>query len=80
MTTNFFINQSIVIHQVKIGGVSNSSVFQIGSAGVIKSLSNLNNTGGFVGPAPESSAEIQSGTEIQSGSGIIGPLVPLKAR
>ncbi|MBM7620695.1 spore germination protein PB [Bacillus tianshenii] len=80
MATNFFINQSIVIHQVKIGGVSNSSIFQIGSAGVIKSLSNLNNTGGFVGPAPESSAEIQSGTVIQPGSGVTGPLVPLKAR
>lgn len=80
MATNFFINQSIVIHQVKIGGVSNSSVFQIGSAGVIKSLSNLYNTGGFVGPVPESSAEIQSSTGIQSGSGTAGPLVPLKAR
>lgn len=80
MTTNFFINQSIVIHQVKIGGVSNSSVFQIGSAGVIKSLSNLYNTGGFEGPAPESSAEIQSGTGLQSGSISPGPLVPFQAR
>ncbi|MGD6777039.1 spore germination protein GerPB [Sutcliffiella horikoshii] len=58
MASNFFINQSIVIHHLKIGGISNSSVFQIGSAGVIKSLSNLYNTGNFEGPAPESSAEI----------------------
>lgn len=60
MATNFFIHQNIVIHQVKIGGVTNSSVFQIGSAGVIKSLSNLYNSGGFSGPAPVSSAEISA--------------------
>ncbi|KPB04865.1 spore germination protein GerPB [Bacillus sp. CHD6a] len=58
MASNFYINQSIVIHHLKIGGISNSSVFQIGSAGVIKSLSNLYNTGNFTGPAPVSSAEI----------------------
>ncbi|WP_078381483.1 spore germination protein GerPB [Sutcliffiella halmapala] len=68
MATNFFIHQNIVIHQIKIGGVTNSSVFQIGSAGVIKSLSNLYNTGDFSGPAPTSSAEIQQ---------LEGPYVPL---
>jgi spore germination protein PB len=61
---NFYINQSIIIHQLKVGGVSNSSVLQIGSAGMIKPLSNLYNTGGFKGPAPEVSK-------------ISGPLVPL---
>ncbi|RBW68991.1 spore germination protein GerPB [Bacillus taeanensis] len=55
---NFFINQSIVIHQFKVGGVSNSSVLQIGSAGMIKSLSNLYNTGGFTKEAPQISEEV----------------------
>ncbi|WP_226682637.1 spore germination protein GerPB [Sutcliffiella horikoshii] len=77
MASNFFINQSIVIHHLKIGGISNSSVFQIGSAGVIKSLSNLYNTGNFTGPAPVSSAEIaqeqQEGTP-PSASEIFVPL------
>ena len=67
MATNFFIHQNITIHQIKIGGVSNSSIFQIGSAGVIKSLANLYNTGGFVEPAPTGSGDIQQG----------GPFVPL---
>ncbi|WP_096155195.1 MULTISPECIES: spore germination protein GerPB [Bacillus] len=61
MATNFFIHQNITIHQIKIGGVSNSSIFQIGSAGVIKSLSNLYNTGGFVEPAPTGSGDIDEG-------------------
>ncbi len=37
---------------IKITSVSNSSVFQIGTAGIIKSLSTLSNTGGYTGPAP----------------------------
>ncbi|QFT88315.1 putative spore germination protein GerPB [Bacillus sp. THAF10] len=81
MTTNFFINQSIVIHQVKIGGISNSSVFQIGSAGMIKSLSNLYNTGDFTGPGPDSSAEIAllSSQEAQGSVPLeTGAFVPLK--
>lgn len=80
MTTNFFINQSINIHQIKIGGVTNSSVFQIGSAGVIKALSNLNNTGGFTGPAPTSSAAIQQGQEeqVSDQQSYSGPFVPLE--
>jgi spore germination protein PB len=64
VTMNFYINQSIVIHQLKVGGVSNSSVLQIGSAGMIKPLSNLYNTGEFKGPAPEAAKSA-------------GPLVPL---
>ena len=67
MATNFFIHQNITIHQIKIGGVSNSSIFQIGSAGVIKSLSNLYNTGGFVEPAPTASEIIEE----------TGPYVPI---
>lgn len=49
---NFYVNQSIIIQYIKIGGISNSSVFQIGSSGIIKPHSYLYNTGGFTGPAP----------------------------
>ncbi|MCQ6281002.1 spore germination protein GerPB [Bacillus sp. EB600] len=49
---NFYIQQSIHIHFIKIGGITNSSVLQIGSAGIIKPTSHLYNTGGFTGPAP----------------------------
>ncbi|WP_227936823.1 spore germination protein GerPB [Alkalihalobacillus deserti] len=50
---NFHINQSITIHNLRVDGITNSSVLQIGSAGMIKSLSNLYNTGGYTEPAPE---------------------------
>jgi len=50
---NFYIQQSIHINFIKIGGVSNSSILHIGSAGIIKPQANLYNTGGFTGPAPE---------------------------
>lgn len=49
---NFYIQQSINIQYLRVGSVSNSSVLQIGSAGIIKPLSNLYNTGGFTEPAP----------------------------
>ncbi|MFJ5622462.1 spore germination protein GerPB [Peribacillus loiseleuriae] len=49
----FNIQQNIHIHSIKITSIGNSSVFQIGSAGVIKPLSQLSNTGGFTGPAPQ---------------------------
>ncbi|MGB8001327.1 MAG: spore germination protein GerPB [Anaerobacillus sp.] len=50
---NFFVSQNIVIHQLRVEGISNSSVLQIGSAGIIKPLSNLYNTGVYTEPAPE---------------------------
>jgi spore germination protein PB len=50
---NLTIHQSIAIGQLKVNSVSNSSILQIGSAGVIRALSNLYNTGGFTGPAPQ---------------------------
>jgi len=50
---NFHINQNITIHNLRIEGITNSSVLQIGSAGSINSLSNLYNTGGFTEPAEE---------------------------
>ncbi|MEH7246649.1 spore germination protein GerPB [Neobacillus niacini] len=49
---NFFIQQSIQINFIKINGITNSSVLQIGSAGIIKPASYLYNTGGFTQPAP----------------------------
>lgn len=49
---NFFIQQEITIHTIKIEGLSNSSVLQIGSAGIIKPQSHLYNTGGFQAAAP----------------------------
>ncbi|HJV45151.1 MAG TPA: spore germination protein GerPB [Bacillota bacterium] len=49
---NFFITQNIMIHSIKIDSLTNSSVFQIGTAGIIKPLSQLYNTGGFTKPAP----------------------------
>ncbi|MFC7392676.1 spore germination protein GerPB [Scopulibacillus cellulosilyticus] len=50
---NFFINQDIHIHQLRINGLSNSSVLQIGSAGMIKPVSNAYNSGRFTQPAPQ---------------------------
>lgn len=47
------IHQQITIQNLHVGSVSNSSVFQIGSAGSIQSLSQLFNTGGYTGPAPQ---------------------------
>jgi spore germination protein PB len=49
---NLFVHQNIIIHTIKIEVISNSSVFQIGSAGVIKSLSQFYNSGCFTQPAP----------------------------
>ncbi|MEH7383667.1 spore germination protein GerPB [Bacillus sp. JJ1533] len=50
---NFYINQSICIQTLRVGSVANSSVLQIGSAGVIRPSAHLYNTGGFTKPAPE---------------------------
>ncbi|CAM3262454.1 spore germination protein GerPB [Brevibacillus invocatus] len=50
---NFFVQQHIVIHQLKIESLTNSSICQIGSSGMIKPITQLFNTGGFTGPAPQ---------------------------
>jgi spore germination protein PB len=71
---NFFIQQSIQIHFIKIGGITNSSVLQIGSAGIIKPASYLYNTGGFTQPAPSAVHPIE-----QISSTIQAPAVPLQA-
>ncbi|WP_459500703.1 spore germination protein GerPB [Bacillus sp. C1] len=47
---NFYIQQSIIINKIRIDSITTSSVFQIGSAGSIKSLSKFSNTGGFTEP------------------------------
>ncbi|WFA06399.1 spore germination protein GerPB [Bacillus sp. HSf4] len=49
---NFYINQTIQINYLRVDGISNSSVLQIGSAGSIKTLANLYNTGSYTEPAP----------------------------
>jgi spore germination protein PB len=64
---NFYINQTIHINNLRIDSVSNSSVLQIGSAGMIRSLSNLYNTGGFTEPGPEAVEPLDPVT----------PLIPL---
>jgi spore germination protein PB len=50
---NLFVSQTIVIYQLKVDGIQNASVLQIGSAGAIQPVSQLFNTGGFKGPAPQ---------------------------
>ncbi|MEH6905414.1 MULTISPECIES: spore germination protein GerPB [Neobacillus] len=68
---NFYIQQSIQINFIKIGGITNSSVLQIGSAGIIKPSAHLYNTGGFTQPAPHI---------IKSSGSLLGaPAVPLQA-
>lgn len=69
---NIYVQQSIHIQFIKIGGISNSSVLQIGSSGIIKPVSNLFNTGGFTGPSPVAS---KPGTLISSQE--FAPVVPL---
>ncbi|WP_026771757.1 spore germination protein GerPB [Sediminibacillus terrae] len=60
------VHQSICIHTLRVNSVSNSSILQIGSAGIIRASSELYNTGGYTELAEE--AEAISGQE---------PLVPL---
>ncbi len=43
----FTIYQSINIHFLKIGSISNSSVVQIGTTGCIQAQSDVYNTGGY---------------------------------
>ncbi len=70
---NIYVNQSISIQTIRINGLSNSSVLQIGTSGVIKPVSYLSNTGGYTGPAP--AIENPFGSVIEQP--FEGPLVPL---
>ncbi|KAA6453389.1 spore germination protein GerPB [Bacillus swezeyi] len=55
---NFYINQTIQINYLRVEGISNSSVLQIGSAGSIKTLANLYNTGRYAEAAPPVTGEV----------------------
>lgn len=69
------VYQTITIRSLTISSLANSSVFQIGSAGLVKSLSNNFNTGGFSAPAPEADS-----TAVDAMGGVpAAPLVPLPA-
>ncbi|MEH7097543.1 spore germination protein GerPB [Neobacillus vireti] len=74
---NFYIQQSIHINFIKVGGITNSSVLQIGSAGIIKPQANLYNTGGFTKPAPTGIKP--GGLMVPQGEQILAPAVPLQA-
>jgi spore germination protein PB len=74
---NFYIQQSIHINFIRIGGITNSSVLQIGSAGIIKPQANLYNTGGFTKPAPTGIKP--GGQMVPQGGQILAPAVPLQA-
>ncbi|MFB6800702.1 spore germination protein GerPB [Peribacillus butanolivorans] len=60
----FNIHQTIQINMIKIESIANSSVFQIGSAGVIKPYSTLANTGGYTEAAPQIGAEVVPATSL----------------
>jgi spore germination protein PB len=75
---NFYIQQSIHIHYIKIGGITNSSVLQIGSAGIIKPASYLYNTGGFIQPAP--SPQLPGTPSATTSPTVLAPAVPLTVR
>lgn len=51
------VQQTIHIQMIKVGGITNSSVLQIGTSGVITPASHLYNTGGYTGPAPAATSE-----------------------
>ena len=67
------VQQSIHIQSIKIGGIKNSSVFQIGTTGSISPSSYLFNSGGFTKPAPEA---IKIGDEMENTASEIN-FVPL---
>jgi spore germination protein PB len=56
--TTWNVQQNITIGQLRVEAVTNSSVLQIGTAGSIRALSQLYNTGGFTSPAPEVTASL----------------------
>ncbi|RLL45041.1 spore gernimation protein KA [Oceanobacillus piezotolerans] len=66
---HFTIHQSINIHLLKIGSITNSSVVQIGSTGSIQGQSEQYNTGGFT----EEAKTAEVATEVEE----TPPLVPL---
>ncbi|OIU72551.1 spore germination protein GerPB [Rossellomorea aquimaris] len=75
---NYYLQQTIQIRFIKIGGMTNSSVLQIGACGQINSRSYLYNTGGFTEPAPAAKKSGEEGTA-QAGGPSASPLVPLQS-
>ncbi len=71
---NITVHQSICIHVLRIGSVSNSSIVQIGSSGVIQAKADLYNSGKYKKPGEQ--AEPQAGTVTIPDEGG-APLVPL---
>ena len=83
---NLIVHQSIIIHTLRVNAVSNASMLQIGCAGAVKSIAQLFNTGGFIGPAPEPGKPLPAGylgpkqaPHFPTGAGAGAPLVPLSA-
>ncbi len=72
---NYYVQQSIQIQFIKIGGMTNSSVFQIGTCGQVTSSSYLYNTGGYTKPAPKAE---KGGSKKPPVTPQIAPLVPLQ--
>ena len=72
--SNYYIQQSIQIQFIKIGGMTNSSILQIGTCGQITTNDFLYNTGGYTEPAPEAE-KISSGVNPPYPT----PLVPLQS-
>lgn len=73
------VHQSIVIHQLRVDTVSSASVLQIGTAGSIRSLANIYNTGGF-GAQTQPSTSVVVPFSLREGEGPEGdssPSVPL---
>ncbi|WP_042224598.1 spore germination protein GerPB [Oceanobacillus manasiensis] len=69
---NLTVHQSISIHMLKVGVVTNSSVLQIGSTGSFQTQSAIYNTGGFKEVAEEAEA-----TGAVEASELAMPIVPL---
>lgn len=69
---NIYVQQTIHINMIRIGSLANSSVFQIGSSGIVRPSSYAYNTGGFTEPAPKPKMA-------PGGSVFEAPSVPLQA-
>ncbi|WP_077623092.1 spore germination protein GerPB [Sediminibacillus massiliensis] len=69
---NLTIHQTITINKLRVGSVNNSSIIQIGSAGMVRASSQLYNTGGYTEPAPDVPIAGEIATE-----GTLVPLAPL---
>jgi spore germination protein PB len=49
---NIYIHQTIIINQLRTGGIVNSSVFQIGTSGNISAKTITKNSGDYTEAAP----------------------------